>query len=621
MSNFQYPQLKVESPNVNYFRDQSGQLHLESQYQYENVRVVRDGHNSVKATPVSTHLTFRTSLRVPRLGLMLVGWGGNNGTTVTGAILANKHRLAFETKEGVVEPNYFGSVTQSSTVLIGSPLDQQDELLSHLPMKKLLPLVEPNELFLDGWDVSSMNLADAMQRAKVFDMELQRKLRPLMSNLVPRRALFDLNFVAQNQLERADNILDNNQLTKWQQVELIMKDIQDFKQRKQLDKVIVLWTANTERFCELLPGCHDTADNLLECLRNNRPQCSEISPSSLYAIASILSGCTYINGSPQNTFVPGLIELAEKRQVFIGGDDFKSGQTKFKSVLVDFLVSAGIKPNSIVSYNHLGNNDGYNLSSPQQFRSKEISKSSVVDDMVKANQILYGDQQSGLKKPDHCVVIKYVPHVGDSKRALDEYVSELMLGGKNTIVSHNTCEDSLLAAPLIIDLVLLAELCERIQFKVNKPLVVGANSQQQVDNNDHEFQKFNSVLSILAYLCKAPLVERGARVVNALFKQRSCIENLMRALIALPPINHLDFEYKLSRREQWFESIQAKVETPVADGTPVKCQTVEVDGSSTSTIKNFGSASSMEPIPVLKSLDSDNNNHPIELGPKRTSGY
>merc|ERR1711966_440623 len=124
--------------------------------------------------------------------------------------------------------------------------------------------------------------------------------------------------------------------------------------------------------------------------------------------------------------------------------------------MVDFLVSAGIKPTSIVSYNHLGNNDGKNLSAPQQFRSKEISKSNVVDDMVASNRILYDEDEH----PDHCVVIKYVPYVGDSKRALDEYTSEIFLGGRNTISMHNTCEDSLLATPLIYDLVILGELCQ-----------------------------------------------------------------------------------------------------------------------------------------------------------------
>ena len=118
-------------------------------------------------------------------------------------------------------------------------------------------------------------------------------------------------------------------------------------------------------------GLNDSARALLESIRHNE---SEISPSTLFAVASILEGSAYINGSPQNTFVPGVIELAEQRRVFIGGDDFKSGQTKIKSVLVDFLVSSGIKPTSIVSYNHLGNNDGKNLSAPQQFRSKEVRR-------------------------------------------------------------------------------------------------------------------------------------------------------------------------------------------------------------------------------------------------------
>lgn len=496
---------------------------------------------------MKSQISFKTDLHVPKVGVMLAGLGGNNGTTVTAAILANKHRMSFETKEGLVEANYFGSVTQSSTVFVGSSLEED----FFQPMRELVPMVDPNNLFIDGWDISASNLGDAMRRAKVLDVNLQKQLYPLMKDIKPRRALFDLNFVAANQAERADNVLDNAKLTKWQQVHQIKADIEEFKRTKQLDKVIVLWTANTERFTELIEGVHDSAANLLACLEQNKPECAEISPSSLYALASILAGSTYINGSPQNTFVPALIELAEERGVFIGGDDFKSGQTKFKSVLVDFLVNAGIKPCSIVSYNHLGNNDGFNLSAPKQFRSKEISKSSVVDDMVHSNQILYGN--GGLAKPDHCVVIKYVPHVADSKRALDEYVSELMLGGRNTIVSHNTCEDSLLAAPLIIDLILIAELCERIRFRILQAPTAGATAAAS-----SEYQKFNAVLSVLSYLCKAPLVERGAKVVNALFKQRSCIENLLRALIALPPINHLDFQSKLSRRDQWSEWV-AKV--------------------------------------------------------------
>jgi len=217
--------------------------------------------------------------------------------------------------------------------------------------------------------------------------------------------------------------------------------------------------------------------------------------------------------------------LQNKKKVFISGDDFKTGQTKIKSVLVDFLVSAGIKPRSIVSYNHLGNNDGKNLSSPLQFKSKEISKSNVIDDVIESNSILYSKGE----KIDHVVVIKYVPYVGDSKRALDEYTSEIFMGGTNTIVLHNTCEDSLLAAPVMIDLVILSELMERIQWK-----------REDMD----QFESFHPVLSALGYLLKAPLSPEKTPVVNALFKQRACLENLLKACIGLPPEDNMTLEHK-----------------------------------------------------------------------------
>lgn len=468
---------------------------------------------------------------------MLVGWGGNNGSTVTAAILANKHKMTWETKEGVKQANFFGSLLQAATLNLGTDASGKDV---YLPFKDVLPMVDPCDLVLDGWDISGMNLADAMKRAQVLDVALQQQLQPLMKDLKPRKALFDVQFVASNQQDRADNILDIKD--KWAQVEQIRADIRDFKASQKLDKVIVLWTANTERFTDVQDEIHGTSEKLLAAIKNNE---SELAPSTLYAVASVLEGVTYINGSPQNTFVPGLLQLAEEKGVFVAGDDFKSGQTKFKSVLVDFLVGAGIKPCSIVSYNHLGNNDGKNLSEPQTFRSKEISKSNVVDDMVDSNQILYGQ---GLSHPDHTVVIKYVPYVSDSKRAMDEYVSELMLGGSNTIIVHNTCEDSLLATPLILDLAILAELCERVTFVIH-------NSHEE----SNSFQHFNTVLSLLSYMCKAPLVEKGGQVVNALFKQRAAIENFMRALLSLPPVSHLDLKNKCSVRAAWSEQPKTAV--------------------------------------------------------------
>ncbi|XP_002160790.2 inositol-3-phosphate synthase 1-A [Hydra vulgaris] len=516
--------IHINSDNIEYTSES-----IISKYVYQTTSVNVD-KSRISVKPVDFDVTFKTKRNVSKLGIMLVGWGGNNGSTFTGAHLANKHKISWMTKSGVKEPNWFGSVLQSSTVSLG--FSQNGEI--YVPMRDMLPMVDPNDIIIDGWDISSLNLAEAMKRAEVFDYDLQRQLIPHMEGLKPRAAVHRPDFVAANQSERADNVVLLDHAA--DQVTSIRNDIKDFKSKHDVDTVIVLWTANTERFCDIIPGIHDTAENLMNSVKRNE---AEISTSTIYAIASILEGCSYINGSPQNTFVPGVIELAEQYNVFLGGDDFKSGQTKIKSVLVDFLVSAGIKPVSIVSYNHLGNNDGKNLSAPKQFRSKEISKSNVVDDMVESNDILYGKDE----KPDHVVVIKYVPAVGDSKRAMDEYISEILMHGTNTLAIHNTCEDSLLATPIILDLVLLTELCQRVQIKVG---------------TDGEYQNFNTILSLLSYLLKAPLVPKDTPLVNALFKQRAAIENIMRAMLSLPAQNHMLLEYKLADMSVFQKDLQMK---------------------------------------------------------------
>jgi len=482
-----------------------------SQYNYEVTRV----EDNV-VTPVTEKMVFKTQRKIPKLGMMIVGLGGNNGSTVMAGILSNKHGITWNTKEGVQKPNYYGSLTQASTVRLGTNASGQGVFI---PFKNLLPMVEPNDLVVGGWDISSMNLGDAMKRAQVLDYDLQRQLYPLMKDITPLPSIYEPDFIAANQAERADNVLAG---TKYEKMEEIRRHIRDFKSNNQLDKVIVLWSANTERFANLVEGVNDTSENLMDAIKKGE---SEISPSTLFAVASILENCSFINGSPQNSCVPGVVELAQQKRVFIGGDDFKSGQTKMKSVLVDFLVGAGIKPVSIASYNHLGNNDGKNLSAPQQFRSKEISKSNVVDDMVESNRLLYAEDE----RPDHCVVIKYIPSVSDSKRAMDEYTSKIFMNGTNTIAMHNTCEDSLLATPLILDLVLICELAERITFR---------------NADELEFEHMHSVLSLLSYMLKAPMVPAGTPVVNALFAQRECMINIFRACLGLPAENHMLLENK-----------------------------------------------------------------------------
>jgi len=261
---------------------------------------------------------------------MLVGLGGNNGTTLTAGVIANKHGIKWETKTGVQHSNYFGSLTQCSVTRLGNT-DNNEEV--NVPLKSLLPMLNPSDLIISGWDINGANMAQALKRAQVMDFDLQRQLYPYMEKMIPLPSVFDPKFIAANQSDRADNVLKG---TRQENLDVIRGNIRDFKMANNLESVIVLWTANTERYAEERVGLNDTEENLLAAIKRNE---EEIAPSTIFAVACILEHVPFINGSPQNTLVPGVMQLAEKHKTFVCGDDFKTGQTKIKSVLADFLVS------------------------------------------------------------------------------------------------------------------------------------------------------------------------------------------------------------------------------------------------------------------------------------------
>merc|ERR1712127_769376 len=249
--------------------------------------------------------------------------------------------------------------------------------------------------------------------------------------------------------------------------------------------------------------------NTMEDLENRIKTNQALPASVLYCVASIMEGVTYLNGSPQNTFHPAVVELAKKHNALLAGSDFKSGQTRFKTVMSDFIIGAGLRLASVVSYNHLGNNDGKNLSEDKTFRSKQISKAGVLDDAIKSNPLLY---PAGNDKIDHEVVIKYVPFVGDSKRALDEYSSSIFMNGINTISSYNICEDSLLAVPLMFDMVALGELFTRMEI---------------------DGEALGPILSYLSFFFKAPITQRDDYVINSFCRQREMLLNFLKAAAGL----------------------------------------------------------------------------------------
>jgi len=437
--------------------------------------------------------TFETETTIPKLGVMLAGLGGNNGTTFYAGILANKKNMSWEAKTGTQTPNYYGSFTQCATAKVGNRFVDGELKDVFKPVKELVPLVDPNDFIVGGWDISGMNLYEAARRAQVLEPDLVRQMKEELESVVPMKAAFNQEFIASNQADRVDNVIEG---TNKEVIEQLKQDIRDFKAK--CDKVIVLWTANTEK--NFYPVIDTTAD--MEKLIDSN---ASVPASVLYAYACIMEGVTFLNGSPQNTLHPAIIELATANQTFIGGSDFKSGQTRFKTIMSDFLIGAGLKLQSIASYNHLGNNDGKNLAEPETFKSKQISKSSVLDDAISSNPILYPNGHKGF---DHEVVIKYLPFVGDSKRALDEYSSVIFLNGINTISSFNVCEDSLLATPIMYDLIVLAELFTRMKI---------------------DGEKLGPLLSYLSFFFKAPVTNHPEYVINSFTRQRESLTNLLKA--------------------------------------------------------------------------------------------
>ena len=473
-----------------------------SKYQERYTLIGEDG----RPQNMVTEHTMQTMTKIPKFGVMMVGLGGNNGTTVTAGILANRNHLKWQTKKGEVSANYYGSFTQCVTTKVGMRVTKAADGTPHLedvyrPVKEILPLVEPNDIVISGWDISSLDMFQATRRAQVLEPDLIRQLEPELRAMRPLSAVFNLDFVAANQKDRADNVKRG---TMKELVAQVQHDIAAFKAEHGLEKILVLWTANTEKYYSKDIETIEELDKLIE---DN----ASLPPSVIYGVAALREKAIFINGSPQNTVHPALIKLAAKEGNLIAGSDFKSGQTKYKTVMGEFLIGSGMRCASVVSYNHLGNNDGKNLSDPQTFRSKEKSKASVLDDCLKSNPLLY---PPGHDKIDHLVVIKYCPYVGDSKRALDEYTSEIFLNGQSTIVSYNICEDSLLAAPIMIDLCIMGELMSRIS----------------VDG-----KAMGPVMSYLSYFFKAPVTNHPEYVINILSKQKEILTSFMKACAGYAP--------------------------------------------------------------------------------------
>ena len=207
----------VNSPDVNYTANE-----IRSKYVYRTTAVKKNAGGSYVATPKETLYDFKVDRKVGRVGVMLVGWGGNNGSTVTAGIIANRRNLSFETKEGPRSANYYGSVVMGSTMKLGTDVDTGEEI--NIPFHNVLPMIHPNDLVIGGWDISGLNLAQAMDRAQVLEPTLKQQVYKEMALMSPLRSIYYPDFIAANQEDRADNILAGDRACN-EHVEQIREDI------------------------------------------------------------------------------------------------------------------------------------------------------------------------------------------------------------------------------------------------------------------------------------------------------------------------------------------------------------------------------------------------------------
>ncbi|VWU52000.1 inositol-3-phosphate synthase [Hepatocystis sp. ex Piliocolobus tephrosceles] len=608
MENFKginFSTLKKECPNVYdntkiklqvKFNRKEDKDFFYSTYEHTETEVEKDNKTNVMTCKniKNKYEVMIEKLKNKKLGVLIVGIGGNNATTMLGGICANSKDISYIDTYDIKKPNYLGSVFLSSNLRIG--YNKKNKEHSYCPIYKLVELYNPEHIIFGGWDINNMNLKDCLYRNKVFGVDFIEKIKNDLDYVPLKSVYFKGNFIADNQQLRVNNILVGT--NKLEILEKVRNQIKEFKKQNNLNDVIVLWSGNTEKTIPIIEGVNDTFINILGACKNNHVS---VSPSIIYALAAILENCPFINSSPQNTLVNAVVELAEYKNVFIVGNDLKTGQTKIKNFLLDFYFGTGLKPKSIVSYNHLGNNDGKNLSSDLQFYSKKISKSNLICDYVKANDNLYvsdddmneknmRSKHKNIKNNDFCkgdsliststdtveiekdcaftdmlekqkvnsdIVIKYVPYVGDDKKAMDEYISEIFMNGKNTICLYNICQDSLLASPILIDLILLVELSQRVYFKSlkmndsNEKILCNGNinidnyviSHDMVSNKYKNFKRMDSILYLSSLFCKSPFNSSVYKTRHSFFSQLESLLNFIRIICDLPTDAHLDLPF------------------------------------------------------------------------------
>ena len=423
-----------------------------------------------------------------KLGILMPGLGAVATTFIAGVEAIRK---------GLAEP--IGSLTQMGNIRLGKRTENR-----YPRIRDFVPLAELDDLVFGGWDVYADNVFEAASHAKVLEPAMLHAVRSELEAVRPMTAVFDPAYVPNldgDHVKQAAN--------KYELVQAVIDDIRRFRRANDCSRLVMVWCASTEKYIET-GAVHATLDDFVQGLHDND---EAIPPSMIYAYAAISLGIPFVNGAPNLTCdIPALIELAARTRAPIGGKDFKTGQTLMKTILAPGLQARALGIRGWFSSNILGNRDGFVLDHPDNFRTKEVSKLGVLDDLLRPdlNPELYG----GIY---HKVRINYYPPHGDNKESWDNIDIFGWLGYPMQIKINFLCRDSILAAPIVLDLALFSDLAKRAGM--------------------------SGIQEWLSFYFKSPQTAPGLRPEHDIFRQLMKLQNTLRHMMDEDLITHLGLDY------------------------------------------------------------------------------
>jgi myo-inositol-1-phosphate synthase len=426
-----------------------------------------------------------------KLGIMIPGMGAVATTFMAGVEAVRK---------GIAEP--IGSLTQMGTIRLGKRTDGRSPKI-----KKFVPLADLDDLVFTGWDIFEDDAYESAMHAGVLEKDLLNQIKPFLRSIKPRKAVFDRNYV-----KKLDGKHVKKGKNKRDLAEQLRADIRDFKKKSGADRLVMIWCGSTEIFLKQT-DVHSSVEKFERGLEKND---ENIAPSMIYAYAALSEGVPFANGAPNLTVdIPVMHELSKQNEAPIAGKDFKTGQTLIKTILAPGFKARMLGLNGWFSTNILGNRDGEVLEDPGSFKTKEESKLSVLDEILqpKLYPKLYGNIH-------HKVRINYYPPRGDNKEGWDNIDIFGWLGYPMQIKVDFLCRDSILAAPIVLDLVLFLDLAKR-----------------------SEALRGLGVQEWLSFYLKSPMTVPGLYPEHDLFIQLMKLKNTLRHLRGEPLITHLGLEY------------------------------------------------------------------------------